>query len=193
MIPQSIKQLSLIGLFTAASIGCKTNEGIFGVDKCATIPCGAIPAKPGSHVCQWQQAQVASAATDLGVFYQADFVGKTDQLGPAGAEHIARMTQQGLVAKVPVILEPSDDVSRDAMRTISLAAAFTNAGVPMMAEQIQVAYPPAIGLDGLRAQQVARTASRIGGGQGNGQGGGQGGGGQGGSGQGGGFGGGGLF
>ena len=44
----------------------------------------------------------------------------------------------------------------------ALASAFSIAGVPMSAEQIQIAVPPALGLDGFRAQQVARAASRSG-------------------------------
>ena len=71
---------------------------------------------------------------------------------------------------------------------------------PMSAEQIQIANPPALGLEGYRAQQVARSASRNGsrgGGQGQGGSGGgyrgSSGGGMGGNGGQGGFGGGGIF
>ena len=166
------------------SIGCRSGNGICDVDRCADVPCGAIPVGPGNHLCQWQQAQVASASTDLGVFYQADFVGKSAQLSPAAKIQVVRMAQQGASASVPVILEPSDDSRLDADRALTLASAFSAAGSPMSAEQIQAAYPPALGLDGFRAQQVARTASRNGSG-----GGGQGGGGFGGSTGGGGFGG----
>ena len=75
-----------------------------------------------------------------------------------------------------------------------LASAFAAAGTPISADQIQIANPPALGLEGYRAQQVARTLSRNGtrgGGQGQGGGGGLGGG-SGGGGQGG-MGGGGIF
>ncbi len=176
--------------------GCRTGQGICHVDRCADVPCGAIPAKPGSHVCEWQQAQVRSASNDLGVFYQADFIGTTDQLGPAAKQQVARLVQQGAIGSVPVIVEPSDDPQRDAGRVIMLASAFSAAGSPMSADQIQVAFPPALGLKGFRAEQVARQASRSGS-QGGGQGqngggfGGGGGSGLGGGGLGGGFGGGG--
>lgn len=184
------KKLILSALL-AVSIGCKSNQGIFGIDRCADIPCGAIPAKPGTQLCQWQQAQVASASTDLGVFYQADFIGIRDELGPAAQKHVDRMVQQGLIGKVSVILDPSDDPERDGARAVALATAFTNAGSPMTPEQIQVAYAPALGLSPVRAQQSAQNLTRRGGsGQGSsGQGGGLGGGG----GFGGGFGGGGVF
>jgi len=149
--------------------GCRSGHGVCGVDKCADVPCGAIPASPGNHLCQWQQAQVRSASTDLGVFYQADFVGTTEQLSPAAQKQVTSLIQQGSVGTVALIVEPSDDPQRDASRTVSLAAAFSGGGVPISADQIQVAYPPALGLEGFRAQQVARSASRSGG-QGGGQG-----------------------
>ena len=179
--------------------GCHTGQGICKVDRCANVPCGAIPGKPGNHLCGWQQAQVRSASNDLGVFYQADFIDKSDRLSPAAEKQVARLVQQGAIGTVPLILEPSDDSQRDASRTIMLASAFTAAGTPMSSDQIQIANPPALGLTGYRAQQVARAASRNGnqgGGQGQGGGGGLGGGsggGMGGGGGQGGFGGGGMF
>lgn len=186
-------------IFVAVSAGCRSGHGICGVDRCASVPCGAIPGEPGNHLCEWQQAQVRSASTDHGVFYQADFVGKSDRLSPAAERQVARLVHQGAIGTVPLILEPSDDSQRDASRVIMIASAFTAAGTPMSADQIQIANPPALGLDGYRAQQVARVASRAGtqgGGQGQGGGGGGfgggAGGGMGGGGQGG-FGGGGMF
>ena len=184
-------------IFLAVSTGCRSGQGICGVDRCANVPCGAIPVKPGNHLCEWQKAQVKSASNDIGVFYQADFIDKSDRLSPAAEKQVARLVQQGAIGTVPLILEPSDDSQRDASRTIMLASAFTASGTPISADQIQIANSPALGLEGYRAQQVARAASRSGaGGGGQGQGGGGGGGGagggMGGGGQGG-FGGGGIF
>ncbi|TWT73344.1 hypothetical protein [Allorhodopirellula solitaria] len=182
--------------------GCRSSQGICDVDCCADIPSGAIPNGPGAHLCQWQQTQVASAATDQGVFYRADFIDQSDQLSPAALRQVATLAQQGELPVAPIIIEPSGDSMRDADRTVSLAAAFSAAGAPLMADEIQLAYPPALGLDGFRAQQVARNASRNGsggggqsggGGFGGGIGGGFGGGGMGGGFGGGGFGGGGIF
>ncbi|WP_372717873.1 hypothetical protein [Novipirellula sp.] len=149
--------------------GCRSGQGIFQVDRCADVPSGAIPAKPGSHLCEWQQAQVQSASIDQGVFYQADFVGSTDQLSPAAEVQVARLVEQGAVGTVSLIVEPSGDPHRDAGRVTMLASAFSAAGASIAAEQIQVAFPPALGLEGFRAQQVARQASRSGN-QGGGQG-----------------------
>ncbi len=186
---------SVITTSIASFSGCHTGHGICKVDRCADVPRGAIPCKPGNHLCGWQQAQVRSASNDLGVFYQADFIDKSDRLSPAAEQQVARLVQQGAIGTIPLILEPSDDSQRDASRAIMLASAFTAAGTPISADQIQTANPPALGLEGYRAQQVARTASRNstrGGGQAQGGGGGSGGGIGGRGGQGG-FGGGGIF
>ncbi|MBM3964936.1 MAG: hypothetical protein FJ308_07670 [Planctomycetes bacterium] len=165
-------------IFLTVCTGCRSGNGIFGVDRCANVPCGAIPGKPGNHLCEWQQAQVRSASNDLGVFYQADFIGQSDRLSPAAELQVARLVQQGAVGTVPLILEPSDDSQLDASRAIMLASTFSAAGMQMSADEISVASPPALGLAGYRAQQVARAASRNGnqgGGQGQGSNGGLGG------------------
>ncbi len=43
-----------------------------------------------------------------------------------------------------------------------IASAFAAAGAPVSPDQIRIAYPAALGLEGFRAQQVARAASRTG-------------------------------
>lgn len=186
--------LSFIGFFVMvlASPGCRTGQGILHVDRCADVPCGAVPAPAGSHLCEWQQAQVRSASNDLGVFYQSDFVGTSAMLSPSAEQQVAKLVQQGAVGTIPLVIEPSIDAQRDTERVYMLASAFTAAGSPMSADQIHVAHPAALGMEGFRAQQVARTAARSGS-QGGGQGGGgMAGGGQGGGGLGGGIGGGGI-
>ena len=65
-------------------------------------------------------------------------------------------------AKISFILELIDDSQRDASRVIMIASAFTAAGTRITPDQIQIAYPPALGLEGYRARQVAAAASRGG-------------------------------
>lgn len=174
-----VTKSSLNVLVLMSMAGCSVGQGILKVDRCADVPCGAIPGTPGSHLCEWQQAQVRSAANDLAVFYQADFIDKSDRLSPAAEQQVTRLVQQGTIGSMPLVLEPSDDPQRDIARTIMLANAFAAAGAPLSADQIRIATPPALGLEGFQAQQVARTASRSGnrggGGQNSGTGGGLGG------------------
>ncbi len=140
--------------------GCRTGQGICNVDRCADVPCGAIPAPAGSYLCNWQQAQVASASIDLGVFYQSDFVGDSVNLSPSAEQQVARLVQQGAVGTIPIVIEPSNDPQRDAGRVYMLASAFSAAGYPMSADHIQVAHPAAIGLEGFQAQQIAHYSAR---------------------------------
>jgi uncharacterized membrane protein YgcG len=150
-----------IGL-TLAITGCRMGDGICKVDRCADIPCGAIPAPAGSHVCEWQAVQVDSASADQGVFYQSDFVGKTAQLSPSAEQQVARLVEHGALDNLHLVLEPSSDPQRDTDRVYMLASAFSAAGFPMSTGQIQIAHPAALGLDGFRAQQIGRTAARSG-------------------------------
>ena len=93
--------LAIILLLPAA--GCQNGKGIRGVDNCAEIPCGAIPAPPGTNVYQWQETQVGKASLDQGVFYQADFVSRTSTLAPAARKKRARMIRLGTVGSIPAV------------------------------------------------------------------------------------------
>ncbi len=183
-------------LLLVTSAGCKSPWKLFDVDKCADIPSGAIPAPVGSHVNNWQEAQIASAVKDRGVFYQNEFLPKSPELSAAGREHVMEIVNRTLYASVPIVVEQSDNPELDGARLQIVHAAFASVGIVLSAEQLFVAKPPARGLDGFRAQQAVRASmsnTGVGGGQGGGfGGGGLGGGGLGGGGQGG-FGGGGIF
>ena len=187
----------LLGLSGSSLTGCQCLWNTFHVDRCATNPKGAIPAPPGSHIAQWQRAQVASASADLGVFYQSEFLNKSGELSPSGHEHVAKMIQRSLAGQSPVIVEPSSNPQQDEVRLASLQQAFASGGITLGPDQIFIAKPAAHGLDGFRAQQTVRSSMMgNGGGMGGGGmgGGGMGGGGMGGGGMGGGgFGGGGAF
>ncbi len=95
--------LLIVTVLPGSIIGCSWDKGIFKVDQCADVACGAIPANAGSHVCQWQQEQVRAASASSGVFYQADFVGHSDRLSPAAEQQIVRLVQQSAIGIVPII------------------------------------------------------------------------------------------
>ena len=174
----------LVGLSSSSLMGCHAVWNPFHVDRCASIPKGAIPAPAGSHVAEWQRAQVESASADLGVFYQNEFLNKSGELSPSGHGHVAKMIQRSLVGRVPVVVEASNNAPQDEARLASLQQAFANAGIALGPDQIFVAKPAAHGLEGFRAQQIVRSS--MGNGGAGGGGGGQGGGGMGGGGLGGG-------
>lgn len=196
----SLRLKVLIGCLCAIVVvdggGCSGTWKYFDVDRCATIPSGAIPVPAGTHVNAWQDGQVASAAKDRGVFYQNEFLPKSAELSPSGREHVIEAVQQALYNSVPIVVEQSSDPALDGARLQAVHATFESAGVVLAPEQIFVAKPAALGFDGFRAQQAVRSSmNNGGGGMGGGGmgGGGMGGGGMGGGGMGGGFGGGGIF
>ena len=156
-IPTCLTLIPIV--LSVAMTGCQNGKGIKGVDNCAEIPCGAIPAGPGTHVSQWQQSQVGKAALDRGVFYQADFISRTDTLSPAAKKNLARMIQKGTVGAVPLFIEASEEPQLDAARARTVASVLSASGIPTSPDQIQIAYPTALGLDGFRAQQVAGAST----------------------------------
>ena len=158
----------LVCLGTLTLIGCASDHGILGVDRCADIPRGAIPEPAGSKVCEWQTAQVTSALADQGVFHLSDFRGDTAALSPAAIERLARSVDGGLAIGLTWIVEPSGDLELDAERVASLAAALHSAGLAVSADAIQVAYPAALGLPGPRAERIGIGGSRTSSNRGNG-------------------------
>src|SRR6056297_3320474 len=101
---------------TCSIAGCASRGGIFGVDRCADIPAGAVPEPAGTKVCDWQTAQVSGAIEDQAVLYQSDFIGRTARLSPAALERMSRHTQSNLANVIPWVIEPSGDEALDTAR-----------------------------------------------------------------------------
>lgn len=150
---------SLYGWLIGVSIitGCSFDSGLFGVDRCADISCGSVPAPAGHYVCAWENAQVGSAVQDQLVFYQREFIGDTEQLGPHGQTHLAQLLQQGFALQQPLIVEASGDETRDLRRVVSLSQRLGDMGVPVPPNMITTGIPPAIGLSGQQAEGLQRV------------------------------------
>ncbi|MEZ6090017.1 MAG: hypothetical protein R3C05_18725 [Pirellulaceae bacterium] len=140
-------------LLSLASLGCASRCGILGVDACADIPAGAVPAPVGAKVCAWQTAQVSNAVADQTILYNADFIGLSDQLSPAAIERLARNADSGLVITVPSFVEPSGDAALDAARVNAVMVQLASHGVTEPI--VEVATPAALGLRGPQAERVA--------------------------------------
>ncbi|MCC9643195.1 hypothetical protein LOC71_13000 [Rhodopirellula sp. JC740] len=145
--------LTAIAVSSALTIGCAGRHGIFGTDKCADVPAGAIPEPAGTKVCEWQTEQVQNAIADQTVYYQADFVGGTAELSPVAMERLARNSGSGLLAIQHHVIEPSGDTDLDAFRVHAVTETLLQAGVPQPV--VQVAVPAALGLRGPQAERVA--------------------------------------
>lgn len=139
------------------AFGCASHGGFSGIDKCADIPAGAIPEPAGAKVCDWQTAQVLSAAADQTVLYRADFIGPTVELSPAASERLARHAASGLAELQPWVVEPSGDNERDARRVSHVTDRLAALGVTEA--RVVVAIPAAIGVSG---QQMMRATNGLG-------------------------------
>lgn len=149
-------------LATCLLSGCASRGGILGVDRCADIPAGAVPRPAGEKVCAWQKAQVANAVADQTVFYQGDFIEKTDAISPAAIERMARNASNGLAAGQASIIESSGDQTLDTARVNSVRLQWASLGIePPM---VEIATPAALGMDGTIAETVARNNANPGGG-----------------------------
>ncbi|MCG8653857.1 MAG: hypothetical protein MI861_28720 [Pirellulales bacterium] len=142
--------------------GCAWREGILGVDRCADIPAGAVPNPLGTAVCGWQTEQLATASIDRTVFYNADFVGSSEELSPAAVKRISELLQSNASANpVQWVVEPSGQSELDRQRTSSVASTLAELG--WQGEyNVEVGYPPALGLRGGEAERVGRAAAMIG-------------------------------
>lgn len=150
-----------------SACGCKQLPDTWSVDRCATIPSGAIPAPAGNHVDAWQRAQIASASADQGVFYRNEFQKDSAELTEFGRTRVWKMAQNNLANAVPVIVEFSGDEQQDAARLETLHREFAKAGIVLAPNELYVAIPAARGLEGFRAQQVMRSSMGNRGGGGN--------------------------
>ena len=136
--------------------GCASRGGILGVDCCADIADGAIPEPAGAKVCQWQTAHVESAITDQTVLYQADFVGRTEELSPSAIDRLARNTASRLIDVRPYVIEPSGDDLLDNARLNSVVNLLATVGAS--SPDVEIAIPAALGLRGHPfAESVARS------------------------------------
>jgi len=159
-----------LALALLISLGCAGGQGILGVDEQADFPAGAIPEKSGQKACRWHQAQASNAAIDRQVFYRADFVGDSVQIGPAASKKFIERIQFGdPTAALLVILEPSENPQLDQHRIGTVTSLANQLGVSNA--HFQIGFPPALGLLGSDAERLGRSATstgNLGGGRGNG-------------------------
>ena len=151
---------SCLAIALITTTGCASRGGILGVDRCADIPAGAIPEPAGVKTCNWQTAQVSSAEADQTVFYKCDFIGNSAKIAPEAINRIARTASSGLATTQPSIIEPSGDEALDAARVTAVSLQLSSYGIPQPV--VTVAIPAALGMQGIRAEQIADGLGNFG-------------------------------
>jgi hypothetical protein len=149
--------LFLLGAMLPAA-GCHQTGYFWPTDRCADIPCGAIPQPPGVYSCQWQTAQKLRAEQDKFVIYQCEWFEGGDHLGPAGRRHIEAIAQRLDGVPYPVLIEKSENTTLDETRKKEVIATLTNLGVAQAERRVILGYSEAEGLDGTEAVRLGNRS-----------------------------------
>jgi hypothetical protein len=140
------------------SAGCHETSGVWSTDRCADIPCGAIPQPPGTFSCQWQNAQKFRAEQDKFVIYRYEWFEGGDRLGPDGRRHIEAIAQRLDGVPFPVIVEKSDDNAVNETRRQQVIASLATLGVANPEQRVILGYSEAEGLSGPEAVRIGNRS-----------------------------------
>jgi hypothetical protein len=150
----------LIAGVAALAAGChETGAGYFWpTDRCADIPCGAIPRPAGVYSCQWQNEQKFRAEQDKYVIYQCEWYLGGDHLGPEGRRHVETIAKKLDGVPFSVIIEKSANANLNETRRKYIVATLTSLGVSSAERRVVVDYSEAEGFDGSEAVRLGNSA-----------------------------------
>ncbi|HEV7998613.1 MAG TPA: hypothetical protein VGP63_01960 [Planctomycetaceae bacterium] len=143
---------------TALTAGCHQTGYVCPTDRCADIPCGAIPQPLGTYSCQWQTQQKLRADQDRFVIYQYEWFQGGDHLGPAGRRHIETISQQLSGVPYPVLIEKSEDATLNEARKKHVVATLASLGAADTERRVILGYSEAEGLDGTEAVRLGNRS-----------------------------------
>lgn len=142
----------IVGLATLTGLGCVTcnrcqeRHAFWELhDQCDDIPPGAIPAPAGTFTRHWKETQAANAEIEQFTIYLADWIGKSDELGPFGTRRLEQMARRMETFPGPIVVESSDKQDLDDLRRQSVVVALASQGVELADDRVIVgrstAYP----------------------------------------------------
>jgi hypothetical protein len=151
--------LLMLGAAAFAS-GCHDTgcDWVWPTDRCADIPCGAIPRPAGVYNCQWQNEQKLRAEQDKYVIYQYEWYMGGDRLGPDGRRHVDTIAKKLDSVPFSVIIEKSNNVNLNETRRKYIVATLTSLGVGDAEKRVVVDYSEAEGFDGAEAVRLGNRA-----------------------------------
>jgi hypothetical protein len=151
-------RLMLVLVAALLAAGCHGGGWVWSTDRCADIPCGAIPQPAGVYNCQWQTAQNFRAEQDKFVIYQYEWFEGGDHLGPDGRRHVETIAQRLDSVPYPVIVEKSDDAKEDEKRRQEVIAKLASLGAPDPERRVILGYSEAEGLAGTEAVRLGNRS-----------------------------------
>jgi hypothetical protein len=155
----------LSGLFVASShaqsCGVASPSCLFGrpglmgrIDRCSTIPPGALPMPNGHFVRSFQALQTHKAeADDFTIYYNEWFMGGME-LGPFGLHHLGSIAKRLPECAHPVVIQPTGQGEVDVARQRKVIEMLLNAGVADAPNRVVLASPKALDLDGMEAPRI---------------------------------------
>jgi hypothetical protein len=154
----NISRWAIMLSMIATTCGCHTAHKIFGVDRHADIPCGAIPAPLGTYSCQWQDAQTSRAEADYFVLYPNEWRYGTDEdgtrLGPAGVRRLEQFARRLPHEPFTVVIDRSEDAQLDEARRIAVVSQLYELGLDEAESRVVLGRGEANYLYGLEAPQI---------------------------------------
>jgi len=156
-MPNWPRVLLALGAMSLAA-GCHQTGYFWPTDRCADIPCGAIPQPAGVYSCQWQTEQKLRAEQDKFVIYQYEWFQGGDHLGPAGRRHIEAIAPRLDGVPYPVLIEKSEDTTLDETRRQFVIATLISLGAAQAERRVILGYSEAEGLDGTEAVRLGNRS-----------------------------------
>jgi hypothetical protein len=115
----------------------------------------AIPANPGTYVCQWTAAEASRAEADKFIFYQYEWQRDKAELGPFGQRHAAQVAARLACVPYLIVVEPSDDAKLDESRRLAILQSLVCEGRSVPPERIVVGNSEAEPLYSQEAPAIA--------------------------------------
>ncbi len=135
--------------------GCSTGKcSTCFFNKCADVPCGALPAPLGSFVRRFEKIQADKAEADDFIVYLCEWYMGGEDLGPYGEYHMKLMASRLNEVPFQVVLQPSPDREQNERRKFKVIEALGAAGFPDAPNRVVIAYPDVEGLDGNEAPRI---------------------------------------
>jgi hypothetical protein len=140
-------------LLPAALAGCAAGDQC-ALDRCATIPPGAMPLPTGAYTRNLQDAQAVQAEADDFVIYHHEWYLGGIELGPYGKYHLQQIAQRLPGVPFPVIVQASADPKLNETRRVEVIKNLMAAGLVDVEPRVVVGFPLAGGLYGDEGERI---------------------------------------
>ncbi len=127
---------------------------IINVDRCATVPPGAVPQPNGTFARGWQHAMAAAAAEDDFVVYLHEWTQGGENLGPYGKYHVAEIGKRLPDVPFAVVVQPGPNDALNMMRRQLIVQYLSDHGIADAEQRVVLALPRAEGLLGIEAVTI---------------------------------------